>query len=150
MTWTFVVTNTGTADLADVVVTDTVTTDNGTIADPAGVVCDWAASSDAATPARNLSVGETVTCTASSAAVAGQYANNSDVVGTPVADAVTADPVNPDALQDENGNTLDDVTDEDPSHYFATPEPAIDIEKDTNGNQPTCWVTKTRLPWTAP
>jgi len=30
---------------------------------------------------------------------------------------------------------VDDVDDEDPSHYFGEAGPAIDIEKDTNGNQ---------------
>jgi len=132
--WTFVVTNTGTVDLADVIVTDTVVANNGTAADPDGVVCDWAASSDAATPARNLSVGEKVTCTSESTAAAGQYANNSDVVGTPVADATTADPDDPQAVLGPDGDPLDDVTDEDPSHYFGA-IPKIDIEKDTNGNQ---------------
>ncbi len=135
VTWTFVVTNDGNVDLADVTVSDTVTIDNGTAADLNGVVCDWASSSDAATPARNLSVGETVSCTSNSVAVAGQYRNDSDVVGTPVADATTADPNAPTPLQDENGNTLTDVTDADPSHYYAQPQPSIDIEKDTNGNQ---------------
>ncbi|MEM7091968.1 MAG: SdrD B-like domain-containing protein [Actinomycetota bacterium] len=135
VTWTFVVENTGNVDLSDVVVGDTVTIDNGTAPDLAGVVCNWAASSDATTPARNLSVGETVTCTADSIAVPGQYGNLGDVVGTPVADATTADPDAPIALQDETGTDLPDVVDTDPSHYFGEAQPAIDIEKDTNGNQ---------------
>ena len=52
------------------------------------------------------------TCTATGVATAGQYTNNSDVVGT--------DPVGT------------DVTDEDPSNYFGV-DSAIDVEKATNG-----------------
>jgi len=133
VTWTFEVQNTGDIDLANVIVTDVVTTDNGTVA--GAVVCDWAASSDPATPAGNLSIGETLTCTSNSTAELGQYANNSAVTGTPVDDAVTADPTNPTPATDINGEPIEDPTDEDPSHYFGETAPAIDIEKDTNGNQ---------------
>jgi len=123
-----VVTNTGTVDLADVRVTDEVVTNNGTASDPAGVVCDWANSSDAATPARNLSIGETVTCLSESTAAAGQYMNNGKAIGTPVADAATADPDNPDPLRDPDGNRLPEVEDEDPSHYFG-PEMDLALRK---------------------
>jgi uncharacterized repeat protein (TIGR01451 family)/LPXTG-motif cell wall-anchored protein len=137
ITWTFVVANNGNTDLADVVVTDAVVIDNSTAAGT--IVCDWAGSSDAATPARNLSVDETVTCTASSVAKVGQYGNLGTVTGTPVADATTANPDNPVRLV-SGGTPLADVTDDDPSHYLGSavpvaPTPSIDIEKDTNGNQ---------------
>ena len=100
VTWTYVVTNTGTANLRGVTVTDDVL---GAIGCPANV----------------LLVGESMTCTETGVAVAGQYANIGTVVGL--------DPR---------------VTDSDPSHYFgvAGGGPAIDIEKATNGfdaDQPT-------------
>ena len=92
VTWTYVVTNTGNSDLVDVVVTDDI---------EGAITC----------PQDALAVGESMTCTATGTAIAGQYTNNSDVVGT--------DPVGT------------DVTDEDPSNYFGG-APAIDIEKATN------------------
>lgn len=122
--WTFEVTNDGNTDLAGVEVTDSVTIDNETLPDPGGIVCDWASSSDAATPARNLSIGETVTCTSSSTVVAGQFGNDATVTATPVADAATADPDASVALVDGAGDTLADVEDSDPSHYFA---PVLDL-----------------------
>ena len=92
VTWTYVVTNTGNVDLVDVVVTD----------DIEGVI---------SCPAATLAVGESMTCSATGTATAGQYTNNSDVVGT--------DPVGT------------NVTDEDPSNYFGV-DSAIDVEKATN------------------
>ena len=127
--WTFVVTNNGDVDLAEVALADTVTIDNGTDHDVDGIVCDWANSSDAATPASRLSVGETVTCTLQGTAGVGQYGNLSEVVATPV---TTASGV-PELLLGPTGTPLADVTDEDPSHVFAGFFPAIDIEKATNG-----------------
>jgi hypothetical protein len=89
-----VVTNTGDVELTNVTVTDDII---------GGITC----------PATTLAAnGGTMTCTANGTATIGQYANNSDVVGTP--------PAGP------------NVTDEDPSHYFGT-DPSIDIEKSTNG-----------------
>ncbi len=67
---------------------------------------------DVACPQDTLMVGESMTCTMTGTATLGQYANNSSVVGT-----------SPNGIQ---------VTDQDPSHYLAA-EPAIDIEKATNG-----------------
>ncbi len=64
-----------------------------------------------------LTVGESMVCEGAGIAVPGQYANVGSVVGS------TQDGVQ--------------VFDEDPSHYFGVtvthPEPAIDIEKHTNG-----------------
>ncbi len=93
VTWTYVVTNTGNVTLTDVAVTD----DQGVV-----VSC----------PQATLAVGESMSCTASGTAVAGQYANIGAVSGTPPVGAA--------------------VTDEDPSHYFGS-APAIEIEKATNG-----------------
>ncbi len=98
VTWTYVVTNTGDVDLVNVNVTD----------NREGAICTIA----------SLIVGASDTCTASSTAVEGQYANIASAIGS------TSD-----------GR---DVTDTDPSHYVATVivdpgNPAIDIEKATNG-----------------
>ena len=82
VTWSYVVTNTGSLTLTDVVVADS---------DPnVNVSC----------PATTLAPGDSFTCTASGTAVIGQYANDSTVVGqgvdgdgNPVGDPVTdADP----------------------------------------------------------
>ncbi len=61
-----------------------------------------------------LETTETWLYSATGTATAGQYANLGSVVGTPP-------------------SGLPDVTDEDPSHYFGS-NPAIDIEKATNGS----------------
>jgi protocatechuate 3,4-dioxygenase beta subunit len=66
-------------------------------------------------PSTTLTAGATMTCTANGTAVAGQYANTGSVVATPP--------------------TGEAVVDTDTSHYIAiSPEPAIDIEKYTNGD----------------
>ena len=64
VTWTYVVTNTGSELLSNVTVTD----DQGVV-----VSC----------PKNTLAVGEVMTCTASGIATAGQYANMGMVTGTP-------------------------------------------------------------------
>ncbi len=97
--WTYIVTNTGNVDLANVAVTD----DQGVV-----VSC----------PKTTLAVGEQMICTASGTAVASEacYENVGTVVAAP-----------PEG---------DNVTDSDPSHYCAEEvpgEPAIDLEKFTNG-----------------
>jgi hypothetical protein len=56
--YSYLVTNTGVVTLTSVVVTDAMADD------PPGVVCDWAGSTDPATPAGVLSPGEQVTCSA--------------------------------------------------------------------------------------
>jgi uncharacterized repeat protein (TIGR01451 family) len=65
-------------------------------------------------PESSLAVGASMTCTATGTATPGQYSNIGSVIGTPPAGEA--------------------VLDSDPSHYLATStEPAIDIEKSTNG-----------------
>ncbi len=92
VTWEYVVTNTGNVQLTGIVVTDS---------QGVAVSC----------PTDTLAPGESMTCTASGVAVAGQYENLGTVTG------------NYDGMQ---------VSDADPSHYFGA-APAIDIEKSTNG-----------------
>lgn len=91
--WTYVVTNNGNVQLTNVRVTD----DKGV-----AVTC----------PGTVLNPGQTMTCTASGTAVAGQYQNVGTATGTP--------PSGP------------DVTASDPSHYFGW-RPAISLEKLVNG-----------------
>jgi hypothetical protein len=92
--WTYVVTNTGDVTLSNITVTDDIL---------GAISC----------PTTTLGVGESMTCTASGTAAAGQYANIGTVTGRP--------PVG------------QDVTDSDPSHYFGEFNPGIHIEKKTNG-----------------
>jgi hypothetical protein len=68
VTWTYVVTNTGSVTLTAVTVTD----DQGV-----NVSC----------PQTVVAPGATMTCTATGIALAGQYANIGSVIGTPVTDA---------------------------------------------------------------
>lgn len=91
--WTYVATNTGDTVLTNVAVTD----DKGV-----AVTC----------PKTELSPGESMTCTASGTAVAGQYANVGTVTGKPPVGA--------------------DVTATDPSHYFGY-RPLLTLEKRVNG-----------------
>ena len=93
VTWTYVVTNTGDAVLNGVAVTDSVL---GPITCPAAL--------------NPLDPDESVTCTATGTAAAGQYENTGSVVGT--------SPTGP-------------VQDSDASHYFGE-APSVDIEKSTN------------------
>jgi len=93
VTWTYVVTNTGNLPLTQVVVTD----DKGVV-----VTC----------PKDALLPQESMTCSGTGIAVAGQYANIGTVVGVPPA----GPPVNS----------------TDPSHYFGA-VPSIVIKKATNG-----------------
>ena len=93
VTWSYVVTNTGNVQLTSVNVTD----DKGVT-----VTC----------PKSILEPGESMTCTASGTATAGQYENTGSVVGVP--------PVGP------------NVSDFDLSHYFGSLA-GISIVKKTNG-----------------
>ncbi|MGW9167330.1 DUF7507 domain-containing protein [Agromyces sp. NPDC055658] len=110
--WTYVVTNTGNVPLTDVTVTDD-------LVDASGIDCDGTGSNIIAGP---VAPGDTFTCVANGTATAGQYENLGTVTGIgPETTDVDGEPV--------AGET---VTDDDPSHYFGV-EPAIDIEKATNG-----------------
>ncbi len=91
--WTYVVTNIGQVNLNNVAVTDS---------QGVAVSC----------PASALAPGESMTCTGSGVATAGQYVNEARV-----------------EAQDPDGNT---VSDTDTSHYFGS-DPAVDLEKLTEG-----------------
>ncbi|MDO8391392.1 MAG: SdrD B-like domain-containing protein [Actinomycetota bacterium] len=108
VTWTYDIVNTGNTYLKTVTLTDLVNTANAPDPVPS---CDWPASSDPATPAGVLSRGETVSCTASSTAIMGQYTNTATVVGTPTLDdGVTA-------ITGKTG-VPSTVTATDPANYF--------------------------------
>ena len=146
VTWTYEVTNTGDVALLDAVVSDVPAPVGGILCDIAG---DGLFSGSSTIPL--LLPGESVTCQATGTAVSGPFANNSSVSGTPVlpdfsdpavdpADPSTwpTDPATyaPPADPVSGAPFLADVTDEDPSHYTGVAaEPAIDIEKFTNGVQ---------------
>ena len=107
VTFTYVVTNAGDTDLANVVVAD----DQGVI--PALVGGD--------TDSDNiLDLTETWTYEATRVATAGQYTNIGTVTGNPV-----------DSLGADIGG-LPDVTDSDPSNHFGF-QSGINVEKSTNG-----------------
>ena len=119
VTWTYAVTNNSNAVMINVLVEDS---------DPS-ITVDCGDGSDRIPV---LAIGETVACTATGTAELGLYMNDSDVVGQPAIE----DPENPGGPSDDPGSyvpTGHTSTDEDPSHYFGS-EPAIDIEKATNGD----------------
>ena len=107
VTWTYDVTNTGNSYLKNVTVTDDVTFSSESDPTP---VCDWGASSDAATPAGVLSRGETVSCTATGTAIRGRYSNRATVVGTPTLDDGVTSVV--------KTGVPTSVSDNDRAHYF--------------------------------
>jgi hypothetical protein len=100
--WRYDVTNTGNTPLFNVRVNDDVLGPIGQ-GNP-DTDCDWVSSSDPGSGPGELSAGETVSCSATSVAIAGQYGNFGDVIGT--YEGV-------------------DVTDIDPSHYFGVMQPRI-------------------------
>lgn len=143
VTWTYVVTNTGTTALA-----------NATVSDDQGVVvtCDVDGDGDPANDATNvipfMLPGDSVTCEGTGTAVVGGYTNNASVSGLPqVPDFGTCgcDPTDPATwptdpasygdLLNPDGTPAAPVADEDPSNYTGITDPgaAIDIEKSTNG-----------------
>ena len=110
VTWTFEVTNTGNVDLAAVQVTDNLV--------PAASINCGAGTN--VIPTLLQGAANSVTCTATGTAIAGQYENTGSVTGTPVDDTGTAIP----------GASA--PTDQDDSHYYGI-EPSVAIEKSTNG-----------------
>jgi len=145
VTWTYVVVNDGDVALADATVTDS---------DPA-VTVDCDVDGDGVVDGTNvipvLLPGGEVTCEGTGVAQAGQYSNDSSVTGTPVLPDFTDPAVDPNdpatwptdaAAYSEPTDvvtgepSLEEQTAEDPSHYIGVDlEPAIDIEKYTNGAQ---------------
>jgi uncharacterized repeat protein (TIGR01451 family) len=97
--WTYVVTNIGNVNLTGI-----------TVSDNQGVSLTCTET--------NLTIGESMNCTGSGTAVAGQYSNIGSVTGNP-----------------EGGGSQ--VSDADPSHYFGSDAgdnyAALDLEKATNG-----------------
>lgn len=111
--WTYIVTNPGDTQIADVSVVDDAGTpgDTGDDFSPDPVLDGGFNVGDTDADGR-LDPGEEWVYTATGVAEAGQYGNLSTVVGTPV---------------DDGGSTVGpDVTDEDPSHYFV-PAPPVDV-----------------------
>ncbi len=120
VTWTYVVTNTGTAALTNVTVTD-----------DQGVAVDCG---DGTNVIALLLPGEMVTCTGTGTAVDGQYTNNATITGDPaVPDFATCgcDPDDPATWPTDpgafgpatgtDGQTLGPVTDGDSSNYIGLP-----------------------------
>lgn len=112
VTWTFTFTNTAVFTLTDLVLVDN---QIGQIGPGGAANCPPAGAI--------LGPGQSMTCTATGTAQEGQYANTGTVTGTTQIGLVTP---------------RQTVTATDPSHYFGLPpstipEPAIDIEKATNG-----------------
>jgi len=93
VTWKYIVKNSGETPLSNIIVKD----------DKEGTI---------SCPKASLNAGESMTCTKSGTAKAGQYENNSQVTA-----------------KDPDGKTL---SDKDPSHYYGG-KGGIDVEKSTNG-----------------
>lgn len=107
VTWTYIITNTGSITLTDVVLTD----------DKIGLIGPGGASN--CPPAGTiLGPGDSLICTATGVAQLGQYANTGLVTGTTQLGVIFP---------------RQTVTATDPSHYFGLPGPAIVIKKATNG-----------------
>ena len=137
ITWTYVVENTGTLPLSPATVTDS-----------EGVVVTCEASLGDAGGDNIIDIllpGESVTCTGTGTATAGQYSNTATVTGPALTppDGCACDPTDPatwptdpavyEPMLDDAGEPVV-VDDEDDSHYFGA-DPSVDIEKDTNGDQ---------------
>jgi len=136
VTWTYVVQNTGNTALTAVTVTDS---------DPAVSVDCFDATTAADNTMALLLPGETRNCEATGTAGPGQYENQATVSGAPALpnpdgcacglsapDSWPSDPALYDEPTDDTGDPLDDVTDNDLSHYFGA-APAVDVEKSTAG-----------------
>ena len=141
VTWSYVVTNTGSTALLDATVADS---------DPA-VVVDCDVDGDGVLDGTNvipfLAFGASVTCEATGTAITGAYANTATVGGDPVTpDPATCgcDPLDPTTWPagpegyvpavGDNGFPFSPVSDADDSHYTGLPfGPGVGIEKSTNG-----------------
>lgn len=108
VTWTYIITNTGSITLTDVVLTD----DKIGLVGPAGL-------SNCPPAGTILGPGDGLTCTATGVAQLGQYANTGLVTGTTQVGVIFP---------------RQTVTATDPSHYFGLAGPAIVIKKATNGD----------------
>ena len=106
VTWTYIITNTGSITLTDLVLTD----DKVGLIGPGGL-------SNCPPAGTILGPGDSLICTATGVAQAGQYANIGVVTGTTQIGVVFP---------------RQTVTDTNPSHYFGN-GPAIAIKKYTNG-----------------
>lgn len=112
VTWTYIVTNTGNSTLFDLTVTDDKL-------DAADIDCANTGTNVIAGP---IEPGGTVTCVATGVGVPGQYENTGSVTAVgPETTDTAGDPVDGTPVEDD-----------DPSHYFGI-EPAVDVEKSTNG-----------------
>jgi len=112
VTWTYVVTNTGNVDLANVTVTDN---------PPAAIVCPTSGDATIAL----LAVGQDEICTAPGVVTVGAFENTATADGQPLG---------------PDGEPLGEpVSDQDRSAFTGVvpfvPAPGLDIEKDTNGDQ---------------
>ncbi len=139
VTWTYVVTNSGQLPITPATVADS---------DPAlAVVCEPSLGDAGGDAVIDIFLpGESVTCTATGIATAGNYANTATVSGPTSLPAVSCvcDPTDPATWPTDMADlspNVDPVTgepieveDTDDSHYHGA-APAIDIEKDTNGVQ---------------
>lgn len=108
VTWTYIITNTGSITLTDLVLTD----DKIGLIGPGGL-------SNCPPASTILGPGDGITCTATGLAQLGQYANTGIVTGTTQLGVVAP---------------RQTVTATDPSHYFGLAGPAIVIKKATNGD----------------
>lgn len=116
VTWSYVITNTGNTTLRDVTVTDHV--DVSGEPDPTPV-CPWGGNTG-----HVLHRGESITCTASSSAIVGQYSNTATVTGVPTLEDGTTDIVKTDVPTS--------VSDTDPANYFGV-EYDLALAKVTSG-----------------
>jgi len=116
VTWNYVITNTGNTTLRNVTLTDHV--DAGGEPDPTPV-CPWGGNTG-----HVLARGESITCTASSTAIVGQYTNTATVVGTPTLEDGTTDIV--------KTGVPTSVSDSNPANYFGV-EYDLALAKVTSG-----------------
>ena len=146
VTWTYDVTNDGDVALANATVIDTPAPAGGIVCDVDG---DGIFESGATIPL--ILPGQTITCEATGIATAGPFSNNASIEGTPVLPDFSdpaVDPADPSTWPTDAASyegpvdpitgepVLENPSDEDPSHYTGVElDPAIDIEKDTNGAQ---------------